>query len=748
MKSCYPAAKREGCFSYAFLFTSLTVRLSPKADIWACLFLLLVCELELSLALVAPDNGACAVVGWQVAAAAATESGEYSGRGGLSEESSSGGSRLSSKSAKERRNRRKKRKQREEEEEEEKADQEKFHKSESEDSIRRSGFRFSIDANRLSYEKKCSTPNQSLLSIRGSLFSPRRNSRASLFSFRGRARDFGSENDFADDEHSTFEDSDSRRGSLFVPRRIERRNSTVSQCSLAAPRIILPANGKMHCTVDCNGVVSLVGGTSVPTSPIGRLLPEGTTTESEARKKRSGSHQASDYLDDAVARKRAMSVASILTNTMEELEESRQKCPPCWYKFANTFLIWDCCPLWLKVKRIMNLVVMDPFVDLAITICIVLNTLFMAMEHYPMTKEFNNVLSVGNLVFTGIFTAEMCLKVIALDPYYYFQEGWNIFDGIIVSLSLMELGLANVEGLSVLRSFRLLRVFKLAKSWPTLNMLIKIIGNSVGALGNLTLVLAIIVFIFAVVGMQLFGKSYRECVCKISEDCELPRWHMVDFFHSFLIVFRVLCGEWIETMWDCMEVAGQTMCLIVFMLVMVIGNLVVLNLFLALLLSSFSADNLAATDDDSEMNNLQIAVGRIQKGIALIKSALQQFFQSLFLAGGKPGALDEEKPLDDLHSDGKENCLANHAPVAVDLGKDFLKEGCVSPGNGVEGHVKYGIEEGDYMSFIHNPSLTVTVPIAVGESDFENLNTEDFSSDSSDVEGSKERNERRTPGFL
>jgi len=58
-------------------------------------------------------------------------------------------------------------------------------------------------------------------------------------------------------------------------------------------------------------------------------------------------------------------------------------------------------------------------------------------------------------VFTGIFTAEMCLKLIALDPYYYFQAGWNIFDGIIVSLSLMELGLANVEGLSVLRSFRL-----------------------------------------------------------------------------------------------------------------------------------------------------------------------------------------------------------------------------------------------------------------------------------------------------
>ncbi|XP_034032502.1 sodium channel, voltage-gated, type I like, alpha b isoform X2 [Thalassophryne amazonica] len=681
----------------------------------------------------------------QVAAAAATESGEYSGRGGPTSESSSGMSKLSSKSAKERRNRRKKRKQREEEEEE-RAGRDKFHKSVSEDSIKRSSFRFSIDANRLSYEKRCSSPNQSLLSIRGSLFSPRRNSRASLFSFRGRARDMGSENDFADDEHSTFEESDSRRGSLFLPRRLERRCSAISQTSLGVPRVILPANGKMHCTVDCNGVVSLVGGTSVTTSPVGLLLPEGTTTDTGLKKRRSGFRQPSmDYLEEPGSRQRAMSVASILTNTMEELEESRQKCPPCWYRFANTCLIWDCCPLWLKIKENVNMVVMDPFVDLAITICIVLNTLFMAMEHYPMTLEFSNLLSVGNLVFTGIFTAEMCLKIIALDPYYYFQEGWNIFDGIIVSLSLMELGLSNVEGLSVLRSFRLLRVFKLAKSWPTLNMLIKIIGNSVGALGNLTLVLAIIVFIFAVVGMQLFGKSYKECVCKINDNCELPRWHMNDFFHSFLIVFRVLCGEWIETMWDCMEVAGQAMCLIVFMMVMVIGNLVVLNLFLALLLSSFSADNLAATDDDSEMNNLQIAVGRIQRGINFIKSTVRQFFQSICFGGTAKGAglAEEIKPLDELHSNGKGNCISNH--TSVEITKDptgvYLKEGngMAMVGVGIVGDttVKYPAE--DFMSFIHNPSLTVTVPIAVGESDFENLNTEDFSSDSSDVEGSKEK---------
>ncbi|XP_034988632.2 sodium channel protein type 3 subunit alpha isoform X2 [Zootoca vivipara] len=677
-------------------------------------------------------------------AAASMASRDFSGVGGLGEllESSSEASKLSSKSAKERRNRRRKKRQKELSEEEDRAEAEQFPKSESEDSIRRGG--------RLSYEKRTST-HQSLLSLRGSLFSPRRNSRTSIFSFRGRAKDIGSENDFADDEHSTLEDNESRRDSLFVPNRhnSERRNSNTSQTSLSSKMVpTIPANGKMHSTVDCNGVVSLVGGPPGLISPTGQLLLEvrsflfhsGTTTETEIRKRRLSSYQISmELMEESAARQRAMSIASILTNTMEELEESRQKCPPCWYRFANTFLIWDCWPPWLKVKHIMNLIVMDPFVDLAITICIVLNTLFMAMEHYPMTPYFNHVLYVGNLVFTGIFTAEMVLKIIAMDPYYYFQEGWNIFDGIIVSLSLMELGLANVEGLSVLRSFRLLRVFKLAKSWPTLNMLIKIIGNSVGALGNLTLVLAIIVFIFAVVGMQLFGKSYKECVCKIAEDCELPRWHMNDFFHSFLIVFRVLCGEWIETMWDCMEVAGQTMCLIVFMLVMVIGNLVVLNLFLALLLSSFSSDNLAATDDDNEINNLQIAVARIQKGVDYVKKKLREVVEKGVVRRQK--AMEDIKALEEL-SNKKDMYISNHMMVEITRDVNYLRDGNgttsgVGTGSSVE---KYIIDENDYMSFINNPGLTVTVPMAVGESDFENINTEEFSSESEIEEGKEKLN--------
>lgn len=119
-----------------------------------------------------------------------------------------------------------------------------------------------------------------------------------------------------------------------------------------------------------------------------------------------------------------------------------------------------------------------------------------------------------------------------------------------------------------------LRIFKLAKSWPALNTLMKIILNSFGALSNLTLVLAITVFIFAIVGMQILGTDYDTKYYKINTSKNL-RWHMKDFSHSILIIFRILCGEWIETMWECMEVAGEKKCLIIFLLVLVLGNLVV-----------------------------------------------------------------------------------------------------------------------------------------------------------------------------
>uniref|UniRef100_A0A8C9L9R6 Sodium channel protein n=1 Tax=Pavo cristatus TaxID=9049 RepID=A0A8C9L9R6_PAVCR len=524
----------------------------------------------------------------------------------------------------------------------------------------------------------------------------RRTSHGSIFSFRLRGRDTGSETDFADDEISTAGENESHRGSLLIPRS-GRRLSIQSQVSHSSHPTTpnYTQTGKRNSSVDCNGVVSLIGGGTGalnpdPTSPAGLLLPpvimekpgtgDLTSPSDEASKKQLlMPHRPSvDHSDEPFQRQRAVSAVSIITSALEGKTCLWSRCPkPSASWLAGRKYRWQC---WMR-GRLFSLCVF--FLQ----------------------------------VFTGIFTAEMIFKVIALDPYYYFQQGWNIFDSIIVILSLMELGLSSMGNLSVLRSFRLLRVFKLAKSWPTLNTLIKIIGNSVGALGNLTLVLAIIVFIFAVVGMQLFGKSYLDNVKKISTTGNLPRWHMNDFFHSFLIIFRILCGEWIETMWDCMEVAGQPLCLLVFLLVMVIGNLVVLNLFLALLLSSFSADNLSAPDEDGEMNNLQLAFARINRGLQYVKHTTWDFCCNVLR---HPKTTAEKKAMMKLaaqNTGALNNCVNSH-PTA-ELGKDMEnhKENHTEDGMNKNMEKHLGITDND--DFMTNPDLSICVPIAVGESDIE-----------------------------
>ncbi|XP_017373332.1 sodium channel protein type 4 subunit alpha [Cebus imitator] len=366
-----------------------------------------------------------------------------------------------------------------------------------------------------------------------------------------------------------------------------------------------------------------------------------------------------------------------ISDAMEELEEAHQKCPPWWYKCAHKVLIWNCCAPWMKFKNIIHLIVMDPFVDLGITICIVLNTLFMAMEHYPMTEHFDNVLTVGNLVFTGIFTAEMVLKLIAMDPYEYFQQGWNIFDSIIVTLSLVELGLANVQGLSVLRSFRLVLESPGARGWDG------------GGLSRLR---------------------------RASEKQASARGHQGTLPES--VKTRVPCahGTWSLPVGNCEEEEE------------------VLNLFLALLLSSFSADSLAVQDEDGEMNNLQIAIGRIKWGIGFAKAFLLGLLhgkilspKDIMLSLGEPiGAGEAGEAGETAPEDEKKE------PPQEDLKKD----------NHILNHM--GLADGppssielDHLNFINNPYLTIQVPIASEESDLEMPTEEETDTFSEPEDGKK-----------
>ena len=157
-----------------------------------------------------------------------------------------------------------------------------------------------------------------------------------------------------------------------------------------------------------------------------------------------------------------------------------------------------------------------------IMVMIVLNTVTMACEFYDMENTAPDLVVAlfwSNIVFTAIFVGEMILKLIAFNPDGYIKDNMNIFDGTIVLFSIVELIAGGGGALSVLRAFRMLRILKLARSWKQLQIILDTVIASISSVSYLSLILLLMVFIYALVGMQVFGHNLRFC-----ESAELPRY--------------------------------------------------------------------------------------------------------------------------------------------------------------------------------------------------------------------------------
>lgn len=233
--------------------------------------------------------------------------------------------------------------------------------------------------------------------------------------------------------------------------------------------------------------------------------------------------------------------------------------------------------------------------EIFIILAIVVNTICLSMEYHGMSKDYARALHRTNDVLAGIFIVEFILKIIALGFKKYMLSRWNVFDFVVVIFSVLELVLEHTVtqhsgniGLTVLRSLRLCRVLKIAKTWTIMRTLLTAMGKSLNALVYLTIILGLILYMFAVVGMQLFADYYKPSNFPNNQS---PDWNFVDFGHSFMVIFRVLCGEWIELSYDCMYLAGLWTPLF-FIAALIIGNFLILNLFLALLLGSMAQQSL------------------------------------------------------------------------------------------------------------------------------------------------------------
>jgi len=387
----------------------------------------------------------------------------------------------------------------------------------------------------------------------------------------------------------------------------------------------------------------------------------------------------------------------------------------------------------LKPVEMTHNLVDSGYCEAFIVVCILLNTVTLSMDSYSMNRDMGSVIEVINFILTLIFILEMVLKIVGYGLRDYLKDAFNRFDACIVIGSIVEMALmppsfikardsSGGGALSALRSFRLFRLFKLARSWKSLHHLLATMVNTLDKLGNFALLLLLFIYIFALCGLQFFANRFRfgddgkkieftvQSPEMISQSgwtnqwnttqwltygmqtamwqdpdnnstflnpaffaADVPRAHFDDVWWSATTIFQVLSGEnWNTVMYDGRRSTTWLACLF-FVVLVVLGIMIVLELFVAVLLGEFEKDDEEEEDgeaEDGEAAEKFGGVGMINGAHAMTKhmdgddaAKAQSLDEFSFLAriakwlecgssDGAPGA--KVVPMDDAAADAAE----------------------------------------------------------------------------------------------
>lgn len=142
-----------------------------------------------------------------------------------------------------------------------------------------------------------------------------------------------------------------------------------------------------------------------------------------------------------------------------------------------------------------------------ITAVILLASALVGVETYPeMEKRYHSLLDIFDFIIIAIFSAEILLKIVAegMKPWRYFQDGWNVFDFLIVAACFLPF---DNQYVTVLRLVRLLRALRLLSAFPKLQILVSAIFKSLPSMGYVWVLMGVLFYVYAVAGVLLFGKN-------------------------------------------------------------------------------------------------------------------------------------------------------------------------------------------------------------------------------------------------
>nr|XP_040050364.1 voltage-dependent L-type calcium channel subunit alpha-1D isoform X23 [Gasterosteus aculeatus aculeatus] len=240
-------------------------------------------------------------------------------------------------------------------------------------------------------------------------------------------------------------------------------------------------------------------------------------------------------------------------------------------------------------------------------VLIILNTLCLAIQHHGQSHLFNYAMDILNMVFTGVFTVEMILKLIAFKPRNYFADAWNTFDALIVVGSVVDIAITEVNNtedsarisITFFRLFRVMRLVKLLSRGEGIRTLLWTFIKSFQALPYVALLIAMLFFIYAVIGMQVFGKIAMVDGTQINRNNNFQT-----FPQAVLMLFRCATGEaWQEIMLACLpgklcdpesdynpgeeRTCGSGFAIIYFISFYMLCAFLIINLFVAVIMDNF-----------------------------------------------------------------------------------------------------------------------------------------------------------------
>uniref|UniRef100_A0A7N8Y7L4 Voltage-dependent T-type calcium channel subunit alpha-1G-like n=1 Tax=Mastacembelus armatus TaxID=205130 RepID=A0A7N8Y7L4_9TELE len=243
---------------------------------------------------------------------------------------------------------------------------------------------------------------------------------------------------------------------------------------------------------------------------------------------------------------------------------------------------------WAGLRTKLELIVGSRYFNRGIMIAILINTLSMGIEYHEQPQELTDSLEISNMVFTSLFSLEMLLKLLALGLFGYIKNPYNGFDSVIVIISVWEIVGEAEGGLSVLRTFRLLRVLKLVRFLPALRRQLVVLMKTMDNVATFCMLLMLFIFIFSILGMHLFGCKFG--LRQDSGDTLPDRKNFDSLLWATVTVFQILTQEdWNAVLYNGMA-STSALAALYFVALMTFGNYVLFNLLVAILVEGFQAE--------------------------------------------------------------------------------------------------------------------------------------------------------------